>query len=607
MHRIINSITVVVCCCFLSVAFGQQTPYLEKTVTIRSATITYAELFKQLSSQTGVVFSYTNFDDSRKVTVSYYKKPLRVVLNSVLNEGNCTYKTKGKYIILSCKTPAKKVEQPPSDVVVNGYIYNASDSSHVPQTSVYISQYRQAVVTNEYGYFSMSVPRTSDVLSISIAKEEYEDTTVVILSRPRNTLVVYLQPKAPPVKITVDDTLEIDYQPVTTDTLVTDTLSESRFPLWKKLRDRQINLRNINDTFFTKYSFSFIPPISTNHLLSVNTVNDYSFNIIAGMSHGVNVMEIGGVLNLDFGDVRFMQLAGIANLVSGNVTGVQMGGIVNTVTGNVDGVQAAGIVNVVGGNVDKVQLAGISNLVLQNVQGVQLAGISNTAKQVKGVQIAGIANLADTIRGHQLAGIVNLARRVEGGQVAGIINAASVVNGYQLGFINVADTVNGVPIGFLSFVRSGYHQLELATDENLINTMSFRTGVHALHNQLFAGLQFNGDNPLWTFGYGFGSAVRLGNRWNLDFELTSQQLDRVGDGVFGSNQLVKLYVGAEWRIGKKIGLAAGPSINWLNQYTDGGGTAGITDQFNVKPFFEDQGTYFNNQLWLGGRVALRFF
>lgn len=607
MHRIINTIAPVICCLFFSFSFGQQTPYLEKTVTIRNSTLSYAELFKQLSAQTGVVFSYTNFDDSRKVTVSCYKKPLRVVLNSVLNEGNCTYKMKGKYVILSCKTPTKKVEQPPSEVLVNGYIYNASDSSHVPQTSVYISQYRQAVVTNEYGYFSMSVPRTSDVLSISIAKEEYEDTTVVILSRPRNTLVVYLQPKAPPVKITVDDTLVINYQPVATDTLVTDTLPENRFPLWKKLRDRQINLRNINDTFFTKYSFSFVPPISTNHLLAVNTVNDYSFNIIAGMSHGVNVMEIGGILNLDFGDVRYIQLAGIANLVSGNVTGVQMGGIVNTVTGNVDGVQAAGIVNAVGGNVDKVQLAGISNLVLGNVNGVQAAGISNGANLVNGFQLGGIANLADTVKGHQLAGIVNLARRVEGGQVAGIINTASVVHGYQLGLINVADTVKGVPVGFLSFVRSGYHQLELATDENLINTLSFRTGVHAFHNQLFAGVQFDGSNPLWTFGYGLGSAVRLGNRWNLDIELTGQQLDLIGDSEIGSNQLFKLYLGTEWRIGKKIGLAAGPTINWLNQYTDGGGTEGITDKLRMKPFYEDVGASFTNQLWFGGKVALRFF
>lgn len=607
MHRIINSITLVICCLFFNSTFGQQTPYLEKTVTIRNSTLSYAELFKQLSAQTGVVFSYTNFDDSRKVSVSFYKKPLRVVLNTVLNEGSCTYKAKGKYIILSCKTPPKKTEQPPSDVVVNGYIYNAVDSTHVPQTSVYISQYRQSVITNEYGYFTMSVPRTSDVLSVSIAKENYEDTTVVILSRPRNTLVVYLEPKAPPVKITVDDTLVINYQPIQVDTISTDTMTVEHVPFWQRLRDKQINLRNINDTFFTKYSFSFVPPISTNHLLSVNTVNDYSFNILAGISQGVNVMEIGGILNIDYGDVGKIQLAGITNIVSGKVSGVQLAGILNAVEGDVNGVQAAGIINGVGGNVSKVQLAGISNLVLKNVNGIQLAGISNGAKRVNGFQLAGIVNLVDTIKGHQLAGIVNLARRVEGGQIAGIINAASVVHGYQLGFINVADTVKGVPVGFLSFVRSGYHQLEVATDENLINTLSFRTGVSAFHNQLFGGLQFGGGNPLWTLGYGVGSAIRLGNRWNLDIELTGQQLDIVNDGDLGSNQLVKFYLGAEWRIGKKIGLAAGPSINWLNQYTASGETAGIAEKLNVEPFYLHEGNDFTNRLWFGGRVALRFF
>ncbi|ASS47911.1 MAG: hypothetical protein A3D31_01560 [Candidatus Fluviicola riflensis] len=639
--RIVTQIAAVVICCsgLAFRALGQQTPYLEKTVSVRQSTLSYAELFKQLSAQTGVVFSYTNFDDSRKLTVQYYKKPLRVVLNETLNEGNCMYKMKGKYVILTCKPVPKKVAES-NDVIVNGYIYSAVDSTLMPQTSVYLKQYRQSVITNEYGYFSLSFPKSSDVLSISVAKENFEDTTVVILSKKRNTVVIYLQPKAPPVKITIDDAVVIEHQPKadTMPLVSVDTLPEQPFSFWERFKNRQSNLRNINDTFFTNYSFSFVPPVSTNHLLAINTVNRYSFNILAGFSHGVDVMEIGGIVNLDYGNVKYLQLAGIANVVSGNVKGFQGAGILNTVGGNTDGAQLAGIVNLVGGDVHKVQGAGIGNVVLGNVYGVQGAGIYNfTWKHTEGVQLAGIVNYtrsfhgvqaagivntvwkksdgfqlagiinaADSLEGMQVAGIANVARYVKGVQLSGIINAAKRVDGIQVGFINVADTVSGVPVGFLSFVRKGYHKIELSTDENLLNTLSFRTGVSRFHNIFTASTQFTPNNRIWSTGYGVGTTFKLSNRLNLDIDATGQQLQVAGNNSFDYNLLSKFYVGVEWQFAPKVSLAAGPTLNWLNSDLNGDDFHLIEKQLTVPSFYRDEGVSFVNQLWIGGKVAIRF-
>lgn len=639
--RIVTQIAaVVICCSFLALrALGQQTPYLEKTVSVRQSTLSYAELFKQLSTQTGVVFSYTNFDDSRKVTVQYNRKPLRVVLNEVLNEGNCTYKMKGKYVILTCKPVPKKVAES-NDVMVNGYVYSAVDSTLMPQTSVYLKQYRQSAITNEYGYFSLSFPKSSDVLSISVAKENFEDTTVVILSKKRNTIVIYLQPKAPPTKITIDDAVVIDHQPNvdTVPVASVDTLPEQPFSFWDRFRNRQSNLRNINDTFFTNYSFSFIPPLSTNHLLAINTVNRYSFNAIAGFSHGVDVMEIGGVVNLDYGNVQYIQLAGVANVVSGNVKGVQLAGTFNTVGGNTDGLQLAGTLNLVGGDVHKLQGAGIGNVVLGNVYGIQAAGIYNfnwkrtegiqvagianytrsfygiqtagivntVLKKSKGIQLAGIVNAADSLEGTQIAGITNVASYVKGLQLSGILNLAKQVDGTQVGFINVADTVSGVPIGFLSFVRKGYHKIELSTDENLLNTVSFRTGVNRFHNIFLASTQFKPSNRIWSLGYGAGTTFRLSNQLNLDIDITGQQLQVAGNNSFDYNLLSKFYIGVEWQFARKMSLAAGPTLNWLNSDVDGVDLHLIEDQLTIPSFYRHEGNSFVNQLWVGGKVAIRF-
>lgn len=640
--RELSRISLVLICCsvFFSLAYGQQTPYLEKTVTIKYGTYSYADLFKQFSSQTGVVFSYTNFDDSKKVTAQFAKRPLRIALNELFNQGDCTYKMKGKYVILSCKTVIKPKEPAKETMMVNGYIYNAVDSTLISETSVFLKQNRQSAITNEFGYFSMNFTKTSDVLSISVAKENFEDTTVVILSKQRNTLVIYLNPKAPATKITVNDSVTVVYSP-TIDTVQLvpeiDSIPAGPFAFWDRFRANHANLKNIRDTLFTKYSFSFVHPLSTNGLLSINTVNQYSFNALIGFSKGIDRFEIGGLINLDYGNVKYVQVAGIANLVSGDVKGFQMGGILNVVGGNVDGVQLAGIVNVNKGNVRNVQIAGIGNTVLGSISGaqvggifnlnwkhtdgIQVAGIYNQTISLDGMQLAGIANMtwrkavgtqlsgivntADSLIGGQITGIANNANYVKGFQFSGIINRAVHVDGTQVSLINIAHSTSGVPFGFLSYVHTGYHKIELGIDEQLMSTIAFRTGVNAFHNIFIAGTQFSGSNRLWTFGYGVGSSIKLSKSFFLDLDLTAQNLLLTASNTITNNTLTKFYVGVEYRIWNKFSIAAGPTLNWLNANSSGMNYSTIQDRLDIKPIASSVNGSFTNQLWVGGKIAIR--
>lgn len=638
MHTISRTFALLIGCVLLSLcSFGQQTSYLEKKVTIRQSTLSYAELFRQLSQQTEVVFSYTRFDDSRKITVRYEQKQLRLVLNELFNDGSCSYKLRGRYIILSCKTTEKPKAESNTDVVVNGYIYSADDSSLVAQSSVYVRQSRQSAVTNDNGYFSMSVPKNSDVLSISVAKENYEDTTVVILSRQRNTIVIYLQPKAQEVTITIDDTIKVAFTP-DTNLAPLQTLPPAN-DFWARFRSERTNLRNIADTLFTNVSVSFVPPLSTNRLLALNTVNRVSFNILVGYSHGVDAFELGGLLNLDYGNVRYFQLGGLANLVSGNVAGIQVGGLLNTVGGSMEGTQIGGLFNVVRGKMRYLQVGGLGNVVGDSVfgiqvgglvninaqhtdgfqlagiynnarsfNGMQLAGIANTTwKPSKGIQFAGIANTADTLYGPQIAGIMNSANYIYGFQLGGLVNRAREIHGSQLGFINVAHTITGVPFGFFSYVHTGYHKIELATDENLFGTVSFRTGINGLHNIFIGGIQLSGDkkNPLWTYGYGLGTSIRLTDKWYIGADLTGQQL-QLANSYISHNLLGKAFLGVEYRMAKRFNVVAGPTLNWFNAQNDEPDSEIIWDRIGQRTILDDDNGFFVNRLWIGAKVAIRF-
>lgn len=627
MHPIIRFLPAVFLCCIAVSRSNAQTPYLEKGVTIRTGNYSYEELFRQISSQTGVVFSHTGFDDKQRISVKFDKQPLRIVLNTLFEDGTCTCKLKGKYLIINCKPmPKPKPDPSPnrSAIILNGYILNAEDSTEIIESSVYLKQNKQSALTDEYGYFNLSFPKTDDVLSISVAKEDFKDTTVVILSKQRNTVVIYLQPKSQPVSILMNDsirvTLSVDsVKPA--ETQVEDTAPQIS-PFWRRFGEHRANLRNISDTLFTNVSFSFVPPISTNRLLSVNTVNKFSFNILAGSSKGIDVFELGGLINFDYGNVKYAQMGGLANLVSGTLTGVQVAGLVNTVGKDVRGVQVAGLINLDRGKVSHVQVAGIVNLVKDTVtaiqvsgitnlnrsctRGFQLTGIYNQAKNVFGGQLAGIANYGDTVYGAQVSGLVNAARVINGFQVSGLLNKAGHVNGSQLGFLNIANSVTGVPVGFFSFVKTGYHKAEIASDENLLTTLSFRTGVDAFHNILIGGVQIDGGPSLWTLGYGLGSAIPLGKKWYLDLDVTAQQL-HLNNTDYTYSMLTKGFLGIEYRFGKNFSIAAGPTLNWYSSENTDPETDPVWNRIKQRTISSSVNGSFANQLWVGGKLALRFF
>ncbi len=656
MKTIKLPLLVVFCllCCQLA-SHAQKTPYLERLVTIKVYNQSLAEVFKSIASQTDVVFSYTKFDDQRKVTASHFKQPLRVVLNDLLKETNCSYKIKDKYVILNCSDKPKKAS---SDVFhLSGYVYSAADSSRVENVSIYVKENRHSATTNKYGYFSFSFPQTANASRISVARENFRDTTLLVSAKNKVELNIFIQPR--PVNAEVYASIDpkaLTSIPLEKDTVpvasVIDTTQADRFgrriPLdtgfhnlvisgfnfWEKLKQKNLSLKNIDDTLFQTVSFSLVPYVSTNRLLSINTVNKYSFNLLAGQSKGVDVLELGVLLNIDNGNVKYAQVAGLVNVVSGDVTGGQTAGLVNYVGGNSKAFQVAGLVNIVKGNAEYAQVSGLGNVVnndlygaqiggifnqnrntfgtqfsgivsvTNNLNGFQVSGITSMAKnKVNGAQISGLVNKADTVNGTQIAGLFNSARVMNGFQLSGLINRAHQLKGVQLGFMNFSNTCIGLPIGFFSYVHKGYHKIELSADENLYGTIALRTGVNQFHNIFLGGINLQEPGKSYTYGYGLGSAWQMSPKWYFDLDLTGQHIQAINQ-PFYLNSLGKAFFGFEFRPWEKVNLAFGPTYNVFVSEVSEFNT--LTNSFAPYHFFDYTEGGINVKMWIGGKIALRF-
>lgn len=643
------------------------TPFLERTITITFSNEQVDAALSKISEQAGFTFSYNTsaIDTKKTISRTFTNKTVREVLNEIF-DGEVEYKVRSKYIIL---TKAKKTSKKKNEEIFAGYIIDEATGERIKNASVYDPVTLSSTITDSYGYFELKIDKKpSTDIKLSVNKENYSDTVVAVFSGPNKLLNIPIKINKSRITVLADSVGEKIKRFWNLDALLFkkqnkgDSLHDGlnlRKP--KFLHPDRPELVNITDTIYRKVQFSFIPFIGTNHALSGNVINDYSYNILGGYALGVQKFELGGLFNVDRGNVKGGQVAGLSNIVGGTVTGVQFAGLINANYGFINGVQVGGLVNanfssselvamaglfnvnngsakgvyvgglgnitmgeqegpqiaglfnVTTGESRPLQLAGLFNIAAQDHKGSQIGGLFNiTARDLHGSQVAGLWNLTgkDT-KGSQVAGLLNITGgKVKGSQVSALFNYGTTVGGSQFGMVNIADSVKGISFGLINIVRKGYHKLELSADEIFYTNVAFRTGVRHFYNIFSAGIKphtLEGDSTFYTFGYGIGTAPKLFKKFYLNVDLTANQI-MYGDATEKINLLNKLYVGFDWQTAKKFSITMGVTLNgYITKATYDGYAPLFTDYKPTIITNKDFGNDYNLKMWLGAKMGVRFF
>jgi hypothetical protein len=542
--------------CYLS-ANAQQSTLLEKRISISAQEEPLPTFLNRLSKEVGGVFSYSPsaLDIDRNISGEFTDQSCREVLEEVF-DGSVNYKQKGVYLILTPAPPAEK------EITISGYVVDEGSGERIKNATVYNPITLQSSTTDEFGYFQFQVKNPAEEnFQLIVNKKDYADT-LLVESRKSRFQKIFLKSEgenASPIVRSLTEPMK-------------------NFWVWTKGSVGFTNFENVQDTLSRGFQVSFVPFLGTNRKISGSVVNDFSFNILGGFSGGTNKAEIGGLFNINRRNVQYFQAAGLFNQVGGSVKGFQVAGITNINLDSVEGFQVAGVGNFSSGPVSGVQSAGVLNISTSDIKGVQLAGVTNYAHQ-----------------------------DVNGGQISGILNIARNVKGFQLGLLNYSDSVSGTPIGLISFVRKGYHKVEVSTNEVLPLNLSLRTGSRGFYNILYAGIRpEKSDSTTWAFGYGIGSSPRLGKKLFLNIELSSEQMNK--GNVAALNLTNRVFLGLDYQFSNKVGIFAGPSLNmrvYDSSYTD------HPDLFSyTSPKIISEQSYTNDiktQLWWGFRAGIRFF
>ena len=592
---------------------------LERRVSINLYDARIETILKELETQAQVKFSYSpqQIEVTATLDAVFRSKPLRFILDQLFR-GEVQYKSRGNYIILTPNSnPPKQQEAPHQHIKkISGYVIDARSGDYLSGVSIFDSISFSSTLSDESGHFYFDLEPESKALFLLIRRSGYRDTAYHIPEEAFQSVELYIQPLVPPAPVNPipapDTTLGKPAPDSSSGDTVRDWKNEIRQDfkeigafLNSKLR---LNSRNINDTFFRKVQFSLVPGVSTNKMLGGSVVNNYSFNVLGGYSQGVNVLELGGLFNLDRGDVHYVQAAGLFNVVGGEVTGFQAAGLFNYTRSNVYGFQGAGLFNMNHGSMDGVQAAGLLNVNHDTTHGFQAAGLFNLGHApAYGFQAAGLFNQnRDAVYGGQAAGLFNKAHAMDGIQVAGLFNRAHTINGVQIGLFNIADSMNGVQIGFFNYVRKGYHKWEIGADEVFYARTSFRSGTHWLHSIFSAGVDPRASaHTNWFLGYGLGTSLPIGRHY-LDLDLSSSWINS-GKPEFYLSTLGQVYLGMDFRLTRKFSLSCGVTANAFfyepahPRFAEGLSTVPRTSfHEEVEPGYWVQG-------WLGWKAAVRLF
>lgn len=486
-------------------------------------------------------------DPKAHVTYTGYQQSVREVLHEVL--GNAyTFRQNGEYLIL------KKVKRPEQHLT--GYLSDQKTGKRIPNATIYDRQSLKSAVTDAEGFYELSVPPGAQ---IAVATLAYRDTILRVSPITPQLFKIEMQPDS---SIGSDSRHSLPY-------ILKEDAARVGYQLERFFRLQQQHWNEINtghDSLHRVFQVSFLPNIGTNRYMSGSVVNDFSLNILAGYSKGNRILEIGGLANMDRGNVSGVQIAGLSNIVTGDMRGVQIAGLTNNVRGNALGVQIGGLYNE--GDTTHIQIGGLTN-VSRFQQGPQIGGVVNYAKKSNAaIQIGGVANtVAAGAAVAQIGGVSNVADTVRGVQVSGVVNVAKVVKGAQIGLINRADSISGVQLGLFNMAKKGgYMALEVSANEINSSNLTFKTGTPQLYTIWTGGASpepvVSESERLWTFGMGIGSHFWAKKRMSLSVDLIQRHLDK-GDFDEDTQEWTQLAIGANLRLGRHWYLAAGPSLNML--------------------------------------------
>lgn len=162
-------------------AFGQQ------KITLQADKQPVLQVLKQIEEQSGYTFSYNpellrNFPP---VTLNLHNADIDTALKSIFGETDVQFLVRDKHIILKKR---------PKNITISGFIHDAASRETLIAANVFDMRSRKGAVSNNFGFFSLTLP--PQVVSLRASYVGYETAELALTAHQDTVVHFFLQPSS---------------------------------------------------------------------------------------------------------------------------------------------------------------------------------------------------------------------------------------------------------------------------------------------------------------------------------------------------------------------------------------------------------------------------
>lgn len=177
MKQLTIFLLLTVCCCLQT--YGQQ------KITLQAEKFPIAEVLKQIEKQSDYTFSYNPslLKEMPPVSLKVKEQSLENVLEQLFAKTDIQFIIQNKYIILKKR---------PKNITISGYIYDRESHETLIADNVYDLISKNGAVSNNFGFYSLSVPPGTVQLRPSYVG--YNSESISIKSEKDTVIHFFLNP-----------------------------------------------------------------------------------------------------------------------------------------------------------------------------------------------------------------------------------------------------------------------------------------------------------------------------------------------------------------------------------------------------------------------------
>jgi len=172
---------------FLQTGIGQDTTNaLLQKINIKVKGENVFQILDKIQEKTAIQFIYNPNDLNKKNSYTFSKKKVELlaVLDIIFEDGSIEYKANNEQVILykskSRKINQNKVVQAPKKekIVFSGYVTDESTGEALIAAAVYEKTSFTATTTNNFGFFSLTLPAEKQIIVVSFIGYESKEFTI---------------------------------------------------------------------------------------------------------------------------------------------------------------------------------------------------------------------------------------------------------------------------------------------------------------------------------------------------------------------------------------------------------------------------------------------